>query len=140
MIFSATMHLDYQHTSQSGTTIDTAVTITLKFKFPLAATYPTFLSAALNVCYESNMNTFSCSVFFLCCLIFFTSSGRSGIPFPASSSCSAAYSRQKAPVRPTPELRRKMCRLINATLLKTPLIITDTEKNGVLFGCLSRII
>lgn len=49
--------------------------------------------------------TFSCSMFFLCCLIFFTSRGRSGIPFPASSSCSAAYNRQKAPVRPTPELR-----------------------------------
>lgn len=45
-------------------------------------------------------------MFFLCCLIFFTNNGRSGIPFPASSSCSAAYSRQKAPVRPTPELRQ----------------------------------
>ncbi|KAG7274856.1 hypothetical protein CRUP_012340 [Coryphaenoides rupestris] len=43
------------------------------------------------------LQTFSCSMFFLCCLIFFTSRGRSGMPFPASSSCSAAYSRQKAP-------------------------------------------
>ena len=59
--------------------------------------------------------TFSCSMFFLCCLIFFTSSGRSGIPFPASSSCSAAYNRQKAPVRPTPELRRTKHRMINNT-------------------------
>lgn len=49
--------------------------------------------------------TFSCSMFFLCRLIFFTSRGSSGIPFPASSSCSAAYSRQRAPVRPTPELQ-----------------------------------
>lgn len=68
----------------------------------------------LNTTSESHLFlTFSCSMFFLCCLIFFTSSGRSGIPFPASSSWTAAYSRQKAPVRPTPELRQKVYRLIN---------------------------
>lgn len=51
--------------------------------------------------------TFSCSMCFLCCRMCRTSRGRSGIPFPASTSCTAAYSRAKAPVRPTPELRQE---------------------------------
>lgn len=71
--------------------------------------------------------TFSCSMFFLCCLIFFTSSGRSGIPFPASSSCSAAYSRQKAPVRPTPELRQTDRRTAQI-LMSNTFLTTITNK------------
>lgn len=80
---------------------DEVLTITTCPTLPTAA----FKCKAQTQLQRSVCLTFSCSMFFLCCLIFFTSTGRSGIPFPASSSCSAAYSRQKTPVRPTPELR-----------------------------------
>ena len=49
--------------------------------------------------------TFSCSMCLRCCLMRLTSCASPGMPFPASTSCTAAYSRQNAPVRPTPELR-----------------------------------
>lgn len=53
---------------------------------------------------QAQPGTFSCSMCFLCRRMRWTSWARSGMPLPASTSCMAAYSRQKAPVRPTPEL------------------------------------
>lgn len=54
-------------------------------------------------------STFSCSMCFLCWRILLTSCTKSGMLLPASTSCMAAYRRQKAPVRPTPELLGGTC-------------------------------